>query len=99
MIDKQSALGLMRQATDCETASFREGQWEAIDKIVNHRQRLLVVERTGWGKSTVYFTATAGKAPPLIIALSTSRFSGYITVENDQSSASTLCNSSISGAP
>ena len=73
MIDKQSALGLMRQATDCETASFREGQWEAIDKIVNHRQRLLVVERTGWGKSTVYFIATRflrgqGGGPTLIIS-------------------------------
>lgn len=73
MIDKQSALSLMRKATDCETASFREGQWEAIDKIVNHRQRLLVVERTGWGKSTVYFIATRflrgqGGGPTLIIS-------------------------------
>jgi len=36
-------------------ADFRRGQWEAIDKTVNKRQRLLVVESTGWGKSIVYF--------------------------------------------
>ena len=73
MIDKQDALAMLRQATDDNTASFREGQWEAIDKIVNHRQKLFVVERTGWGKSTVYFIATRflrnrGGGPTLIIS-------------------------------
>lgn len=39
-------------------ANFRDGQWEAIDALVNQRQRMLVVQRTGWGKSLVYFIAT-----------------------------------------
>ena len=41
-----------------DQASFREGQWEAISSIVQNRQRLVVVQRTGWGKSLVYFIAT-----------------------------------------
>jgi ATP-dependent DNA helicase RecQ len=36
-------------------ASFRDGQWQAIDAIVTRRSRVLVVQRTGWGKSLVYF--------------------------------------------
>jgi len=52
---------------------FRDGQWEAIDRVANHRQRLLVVQRTGWGKSVVYFLATkilrdAGAGPTLLIS-------------------------------
>jgi len=39
-------------------AAFRDGQWEAIDALVSQRQRVLVVQRTGWGKSLVYFMAT-----------------------------------------
>lgn len=39
-------------------ASFRDGQWDAISSVVNQRQRLVVVQRTGWGKSLVYFVAT-----------------------------------------
>lgn len=39
-------------------AEFRTGQWEAIEALVNQRQRVLVVQRTGWGKSLVYFMAT-----------------------------------------
>lgn len=41
-----------------DTATFRTGQWEAIRSLVLGRQRLLVVQRTGWGKSLVYFLAT-----------------------------------------
>ena len=37
---------------------FREGQEEAIRHIVEGRGRLLVVQKTGWGKSFVYFIAT-----------------------------------------
>ena len=36
---------------------FREGQWEAIDHIVNQRGKVLCVQRTGWGKSMVYFVS------------------------------------------
>jgi len=39
-------------------ADFRDGQWEAIELAAHHRQRVLVVQRTGWGKSIVYFLAT-----------------------------------------
>ncbi|MHB8627428.1 MAG: RecQ family ATP-dependent DNA helicase [Aggregatilineales bacterium] len=39
-------------------AQFRDGQWEAIEALVAGRQRVLVVQRTGWGKSLVYFLAT-----------------------------------------
>lgn len=39
-------------------AEFRPGQWEAIEAVASQRQRVLVVQRTGWGKSLVYFLAT-----------------------------------------
>jgi ATP-dependent DNA helicase RecQ len=39
-------------------AHFRDGQWEAIEALATKRQRVLVVQRTGWGKSLVYFLAT-----------------------------------------
>lgn len=41
-----------------QKAQFRDGQWEAIEALVDKRQRVLVVQRTGWGKSLVYFMAT-----------------------------------------
>uniref|UniRef100_UPI00345915BD RecQ family ATP-dependent DNA helicase n=1 Tax=uncultured Thiohalocapsa sp. TaxID=768990 RepID=UPI00345915BD len=52
---------------------FRDGQWEAIDALVNHRRKLLVVQRTGWGKSSVYFISTrilrdAGAGPTVIVS-------------------------------
>lgn len=64
---------LLRLALQNPEAEFREGQWEAIDTLVNGRRRLLVVQRTGWGKSTVYFIATRllrdrGAGPTLIIS-------------------------------
>jgi ATP-dependent DNA helicase RecQ len=54
-------------------AQFRDGQWEAIDALVRRRQRLLVVQRTGWGKSLVYFLATRllrdqGYGPTVLIS-------------------------------
>lgn len=39
------------------TAQFREGQYEAIEATMNNR-RTLVVQKTGWGKSLVYFICT-----------------------------------------
>ena len=55
------------------TAQFRDGQWDAIDLAANQRQRLLVVQRTGWGKSAVYFIATrllrqGGSGPTLLVS-------------------------------
>jgi ATP-dependent DNA helicase RecQ len=40
-------------------AVLRDDQWTAIEALVVHRRRALVVQRTGWGKSAVYFVATA----------------------------------------
>ncbi|MGD0706625.1 MAG: hypothetical protein ABSA02_42940, partial [Trebonia sp.] len=42
-----------------EQARLREDQWTAISALVERGQRALVVQRTGWGKSAVYFIATA----------------------------------------
>jgi ATP-dependent DNA helicase RecQ len=54
-------------------ASFREHQREAIEDLVVGRRRVLCVQRTGWGKSAVYFIATAmlraqGEGPTLLIS-------------------------------
>jgi len=50
-------LELLRLGTQSPTATFREGQEEAICHVVDGRGRLLVVQKTGWGKSFVYFIA------------------------------------------
>jgi ATP-dependent DNA helicase RecQ len=52
------ALHYLRQALGNSQADFRDGQWEAIEALVECRARLLVVQRTGWGKSIVYFLTT-----------------------------------------
>jgi ATP-dependent DNA helicase RecQ len=54
-------------------ARLREDQWTAIRALVEDRRRALVVQRTGWGKSAVYFTATAllrarGAGPSVIVS-------------------------------
>ena len=54
-------------------ASFREHQLEAVRDLVSDRARVLCVQRTGWGKSAVYFLATAllreaGAGPTLIVS-------------------------------
>jgi len=54
-------------------ARLREDQWRAIAALVSARRRALVVQRTGWGKSAVYFTATAllrarGAGPSVIVS-------------------------------
>ena len=45
----------LQEAVGDPEIDFRRGQWEAIDAVVNRRQSLLVVEKTGWGKSIVHF--------------------------------------------
>lgn len=52
---RRRALELLRQALADPTAEFRQGQWEAIEALLLRRAKLLVVQRTGWGKSMVYF--------------------------------------------
>jgi ATP-dependent DNA helicase RecQ len=54
-------------------AVFRPGQLDAIAALVEERRRVLVVQRTGWGKSAVYFVATrllrdAGAGPTLLVS-------------------------------
>ncbi|HXT34252.1 MAG TPA: RecQ family ATP-dependent DNA helicase, partial [Chloroflexota bacterium] len=56
-----------------DRARLREDQWTAIEALVADRRRALVVQRTGWGKSAVYFVATAllradGAGPTVIIS-------------------------------
>ena len=52
------ALKLLRLGTQNEAATFHDGQEAAIQHVVDGRGRLLVVQQTGWGKSSVYFIAT-----------------------------------------
>ena len=49
---------LLRRTVDDPSAQVRPGQRKAIQALVEGRERLLVVERTGWGKSIVYFIAS-----------------------------------------
>ena len=58
MTEKSDILALLKRLVDNPDAEFRAGQWEAIDAIVNRNEKRLVVERTGWGKSSVYFIST-----------------------------------------
>jgi ATP-dependent DNA helicase RecQ len=56
-----------------QQARLREDQWTAIRALVEDHVRALVVQRTGWGKSAVYFTATAllrarGAGPSVIVS-------------------------------
>ncbi|ELI8050863.1 hypothetical protein RSF18_003565 [Yersinia enterocolitica] len=58
-MNRAQAQQLLQTALANPTAEFRDGQWEAIDALVNQRQKLLVIDqRTGWGKSSVYFIST-----------------------------------------
>lgn len=70
---RDNAERLLRRSLDNPNAWFREGQWEAIDALINDRRRVLIVQRTGWGKSIVYFLATRalrdqGRGPTLVIS-------------------------------
>ncbi|WP_128430865.1 RecQ family ATP-dependent DNA helicase [Streptomyces cyaneus] len=58
---------------DTGAARLREDQWRAIEALVADRRRALVVQRTGWGKSAVYFVATSllrarGSGPTVIVS-------------------------------
>ncbi len=69
---KQHCLDLLRQMLGTDK-DFRPGQWEAIEAVALKRKRALVVQRTGWGKSLVYFLATRllreqGAGPTLLIS-------------------------------
>jgi ATP-dependent DNA helicase RecQ len=72
-MERHEAEVLLQKAVDDPAVGFRAGQWEAIDALVNRRQKLLVVQRTGWGKSSVYFISTRilrdrGAGPTVIVS-------------------------------
>ncbi|WP_373495499.1 RecQ family ATP-dependent DNA helicase [Aquiflexum sp.] len=72
-MSKELALSLLRKSLKDPHAVFRDGQWEAIERLTVQKQKLLVLERTGWGKSSVYFISTKilriqGKGPSIIIS-------------------------------
>ncbi|GAA3612654.1 RecQ family ATP-dependent DNA helicase [Marihabitans asiaticum] len=63
----------LRRLVGREDVDFRDGQLEAVAALVQHRRRALVVQRTGWGKSAVYFVAASlmrakGAGPALIVS-------------------------------
>ncbi|WP_456637169.1 DEAD/DEAH box helicase [Bradyrhizobium sp. USDA 10063] len=69
----EQALTLLRIGSGRADAAFRDGQEEAIRHVVEGRGRLLIVQKTGWGKSFVYFIATkllrdGGSGPALLVS-------------------------------
>ena len=67
------ALSLLRRLTGDESSEFRAGQLETILRLAADRERVLLVQRTGWGKSAVYFIATRmlrdrGSGPTLLVS-------------------------------
>ena len=67
------ATAVLRQLVGRDDVTFRDGQLEAIEALVGGGRRVLVVQRTGWGKSAVYFVASrlqraTGAGPALIVS-------------------------------
>ncbi|NUU18021.1 DEAD/DEAH box helicase [Cellulomonas humilata] len=70
---RDAALDVLRRLVGNPTADFHEGQFEAIETLVDDHRRALVVQRTGWGKSAVYFVATMllrqrGAGPTVLVS-------------------------------
>ncbi|TFC24855.1 RecQ family ATP-dependent DNA helicase [Cryobacterium sp. TMT2-18-3] len=70
---RAAALEILRNLVGRDDADFHEGQFEAIETLVDQRRRALVVQRTGWGKSAVYFVATLllrrqGAGPTILVS-------------------------------
>ncbi|MGC5626857.1 RecQ family ATP-dependent DNA helicase [Georgenia sp. Z1344] len=70
---RDQAEGVLRALVGREDARLRDDQWRAIEALVGGSRRVLVVQRTGWGKSAVYFVATAlrrrsGAGPTVIVS-------------------------------
>ena len=66
-------VALLRDLTNNPSATFHQGQLEAIETVTARGGRALVVQRTGWGKSAVYFIATRilrlrGTGPTVIVS-------------------------------
>lgn len=72
MPTRDDAQALLEQLAGPE-ATLRDDQWTAIEALVLHRRQALVVQRTGWGKSAVYFISAkllraAGRGPTVIVS-------------------------------
>ena len=70
---RQQAEEHLRALVGREDAALREDQWSAIEALAVDRRRALVVQKTGWGKSAVYFVATLllrgqGTGPTVIVS-------------------------------
>jgi ATP-dependent DNA helicase RecQ len=70
---RAEATAILRRLVGNEAADFHPGQFEAIEALVSGGRRALVVQRTGWGKSAVYFVASLllrarGAGPTLIVS-------------------------------
>lgn len=70
---REEAVEVLRALTGRPDADFHPGQYEAIEALVADHRRALVVQRTGWGKSAVYFISAllqrrAGSGPALIVS-------------------------------
>ncbi|QCX26157.1 RecQ family ATP-dependent DNA helicase [Nocardioides jishulii] len=70
---RESAERHLRALVGRDDATLREDQWSAIEALAVDRRRALVVQRTGWGKSAVYFVATLllremGAGPTVIVS-------------------------------
>lgn len=64
---------MLRTLVGRDDADFHDGQYEAIEALVDGHRRALVVQRTGWGKSAVYFVATLllrrrGAGPTVLVS-------------------------------
>lgn len=69
---RDRSLRLLRRIAGSD-ARPHPGQLEAVDAVVGRRARVLLVQRTGWGKSAVYFIATRllredGAGPSLLVS-------------------------------
>ena len=70
---RAAAVEILRTLVGRDDAQFHDGQFEAIETLVDQRRRALVVQRTGWGKSAVYFVSTLllrrrGAGPTILVS-------------------------------
>ncbi len=70
---RTDAAEILRTLVGRDDATFYDGQYEAIEALVDRHSRALVVQRTGWGKSAVYFVATLllrrrGAGPTVLVS-------------------------------
>jgi len=71
-VDREAAEDVLRRLAG-PAARLRDDQWTAIEALVGARRRVLLVQRTGFGKSAVYFVATSllrrqGAGPTVIVS-------------------------------